>query len=267
MSTSIHYHFNKCGAGPTLLLLHGFTGSSENWAELTPRLSQTYRVIQVDLPGHGHTPAPDDPARGALPAIAADLAKLLAECGAMPAHVLGYSMGARLALGLALRHPQAVGSLILESGSPGLASEAERAARRAADEALAARIERHGIAAFVDEWERLPLWESQRSLPESVRRRLRERRLRCNPAGLAASLRQMGTGAQPSFWDDLANLQIPTLLLTGALDGKFSVIAEAMRARNPAIVHQIIAGAGHTPHLERPQVWLAEVERWLKVGG
>lgn len=267
MSECLQYHVEESGNGPVLLLLHGFTGSSANWAELMPRLSQRFHVIRVDLPGHGQTAAPADHARGTLPEVAADLVALLAERNATPAHVLGYSMGARLALGLALLHPHAVGSLILESGSPGLASEAERAARRAADEALAQRIERTGITAFVDEWERLPLWESQRSLPEATRRQLRERRLRCDPAGLAASLRQMGTGAQPSFWDDLGRLQAPTLLITGALDAKFGAIATAMRARNPAFQHQVVAGAGHTPHLEQPEAWLELVEPWLTAEG
>lgn len=267
MSHHRFYHTYENGAGPALLLLHGFTGSSDNWAELTPRLSRRFRVIRVDLPGHGKTAAAADHARGALPAVAADLAAVLAEHDATPAHVLGYSMGARLALGLALLHPHAVATLMLESGSPGLASAAERAARRDADEALAERIERNGIVAFVDEWERLPLWESQRSLPEATRRRLRERRLRCDPAGLAASLRQMGTGAQPSFWDDLGRLQVPTLLITGALDAKFGATAAAMRAQNPAFEHQIVAGAGHTPHLEQPAAWLELVERWLAVEG
>lgn len=265
MPTLLSYYSEDTGAGSPLLLLHGFTGSSDNWAELTPRLSHRFRVIRVDLPGHGRTAAPADHARGTVPAVAADLATLLAERNATPAHILGYSMGARLALGIALGHPHVVRSLILESGSPGLATAAERAARRTADEALAERIERNGIVAFVDEWERLPLWESQRNLPEATRRRLRERRLRCDPAGLAASLRQMGTGAQPSFWDDLGRLQAPTLLITGALDARFCAIAAAMRAQNPALQHQVVAGAGHAPHLEQPAAWLELVERWLKV--
>lgn len=263
----MRYHIEEAGAGPSVLLLHGFTGSGESWSELVPHLSARYRVIRVDLPGHGRTIAPADPSRGALPAVAADIAALLARQGAAPAHVLGYSMGARLALGVALLHPQVVRSLIMESGSPGLATEAERAERRASDAALADRIERHGIVAFVDEWERLPLWESQRRLPAAVQQRLRAQRLRNDPAGLAASLRSMGTGAQPSFWDDLARLDVPALLITGAYDPKFTAIAEAMRARNPAFQHQVVAGAGHTPHLEQPEAWRAAVEEWLQVTG
>jgi 2-succinyl-6-hydroxy-2,4-cyclohexadiene-1-carboxylate synthase len=251
-STRNAYHYVDVGSGASLVLLHGFTGSVTTWDEVVPHFAQRFRVICIDLPGHGRTPAPSDPARGALPPVAADIAALLRDLEAAPAHLLGYSMGARLALGIALLHPHAVRSLILESGSPGLATEAERAARRAHDEALAARIEQNGIEAFVDEWERLPLWASQQQLPDHVRQRLRAQRLRTTPSGLAASLRSMGTGAQPSFWDDLPHLTVPALAITGALDEKFTGIAREMCARCPTMTHHIIAGAGHAPHLERP---------------
>ncbi|WP_198136015.1 2-succinyl-6-hydroxy-2,4-cyclohexadiene-1-carboxylate synthase [Roseiflexus castenholzii] len=250
--TRIAYHYLDTGRGDPLVLLHGFTGSSATWDEVVPHFMQRFRVIRIDLPGHGRTPAPVGPTRGALPSVAADIAALLRHLNAAPAHLLGYSMGARLALGIAVLHPDVVRSLILESGSPGLATETERAARRAHDEALATRIERLGIEAFVDEWEQLPLWASQQQLPDYVRQRMRAERLRNSPSGLAASLRSMGTGAQPSFWDALPHLTIPTLAITGALDEKFTAIARQMCARCPAMTHQIIEGAGHAPHLERP---------------
>ncbi|MGQ9550207.1 MAG: 2-succinyl-6-hydroxy-2,4-cyclohexadiene-1-carboxylate synthase [Roseiflexus sp.] len=261
--TGIAYHIVETGTGDPLVLLHGFTGSSESWTEVTERLSHRFRVICVDLPGHGRTQAPPDPARCTLPLVADDIAARLRDLGATPAHLVGYSMGARLALGIALLHPYAVQTLILESGSPGLATETERAARRALDEALATRIARDGIVAFVEEWERLPLWESQRRLPEAVRQQLRARRLRNTPSGLATSLRGMGTGAQPSFWDDLPRLSVPTLLITGALDAKFTAIAQAMQTRCPAMIHRIIADAGHTLHLECPAEFVKQIVEFI----
>lgn len=261
--TGIAYHIVETGSGDPLVLLHGFTGSGESWADVTDQLSHRFRVIWIDLPGHGRTPAPPDPARCTLPLVAGDIATRLYDLGATPAHLIGYSMGARLALGIALLHPDAVRTLVLESGSPGLATEAERAARRALDEALAARIEQHGIVAFVEEWERLPLWVSQQRLPETVRQRLRAQRLRNTPSGLATSLRGMGTGAQPSYWDDLPRLSIPTLLITGELDAKFTAIAQAMCARCPAMIHRITADAGHAPHLERPAEFVKQVVEFI----
>lgn len=262
-TTGISYHYTETGSGAPLVLLHGFTGSSASWDEIVPCLAQRFRVICIDLPGHGRTLAPSDPARGALPRVAADIAALLRDLGAAPVHLLGYSMGARLALGMAVLHPDVVQSLILESGSPGLASEAERAARRAHDEAIATCIEQHGIEAFVNEWEQLPLWASQRQLPPDARQRLRAQRLRNTPSGLAASLRSMGTGAQPSFWDDLPRLTIPTLVITGALDEKFTAIARDMCVRCPAMTHQVIADAGHAPHLERPAKFVERVVAFI----
>lgn len=263
MPDDLSYHVEVYGAGEPLLLLHGFTGSTQSWHELVPQLSAAFQLILVDLPGHGTSATPDDPARCTLPAVAADLCAILAQRQALPAHVLGYSMGGRLALYMALHTPQCLRSLIVESGSPGLPTEAERAARRADDEALAQRIERAGIAAFVDEWERLPLWASQRALPSATRQHLREQRLHNSALGLASSLRGMGTGAQPSLWDELPRLTVPTLLVTGALDAKFTQIAQAMQSRCPACVHRILPAAGHTPHLETPALFARTVLDFL----
>jgi 2-succinyl-6-hydroxy-2,4-cyclohexadiene-1-carboxylate synthase len=166
-------------------------------------------------------------------------------------------MGGRLALYLAVHHPGVVATLSLESASPGLKTERERRDRRATDEALAARIEREGIEAFVDYWEALPLWESQRGLPPKIRAAQRERRLANDPVGLANSLRGMGTGVQPSLWEALPGVNQPTSLLTGERDRKFTVIAEQMRAALPRATLASAPGAGHNIHLEQP-MWVAQ---------
>jgi 2-succinyl-6-hydroxy-2,4-cyclohexadiene-1-carboxylate synthase len=115
----------------------------------------------------------------------------------------------------------------------------------------------------VEEWERLPLWASQRQLPNATRQRLCAQRLRNRPQGLAASLRGMGTGVQPSLWEELPQLALPTLLITGALDAKFTQIARAMGERCPACRISTIANAGHTPHLEQPEAFLDQVYTFL----
>lgn len=247
------YHIEIDGSGPPLLLLHGFTGSTQNWQALVPALGKTHTVIRVDLPGHGRTALPEDPARYAMPSVAQDLAQLLVDLQVASAQVWGYSMGARLALYLALDYPDRVNRLILESGSPGLATEDERALRRASDEALAQCIEQDGTAAFVREWESLPMWASQSQLPAAQRQRLHELRLQNSPLGLANSLRYMGAGAQPSLWPRLPMLQIPVALVAGTLDAKFVQIGHAMQLALPDATLHIIAGAGHAVHVERPQ--------------
>lgn len=255
----LRYHLWRAGQGEPLLLLHGFSGRGADWEPIIARLADRFECIAVDLPGHGLTELPPDPARYRIEAAAADLAALLAQTG--PAHVLGYSMGGRLALYLGRYHAEGVRSLWLESASPGLRSEADRADRRRADEALAARIIADGISAFVAYWESLPLWDSQRDLPEVMRANQRAARLANDAAGLAGSLRGMGTGVQPSLWDELSGLPMPVHIAAGARDAKFSAIAEAMVGAMSGTSLWIAPGVGHNIHLEMPDAfadWLGD---------
>jgi len=253
----------RFGAKRPLLLLHGFTGGSENWEPLFPDLALTRPLIAVDLLGHGRTSVPSAPERYGMMYAAADLAQLLGMLGVAQVDVLGYSMGGRLSLYFALNFPQVVHSLILESSSPGLATAPERTERQVRDNKLAERIERDGIELFVDFWESLGLWDSQKGLDDGVRLRLRRQRLRNRPLGLAHSLRGMGTGVQPNLWPRLTELSIPVALLTGELDRKFVGIAQKMLPLLPNGSHRVIQGAGHTVHLERPTAWATAVNQLL----
>ena len=243
---------NPDRAAPPIVLLHGFTGRGESWADHASAFrSAGLRVLTPDLPGHGAN-QPANPSDYTMEAAAAQLAALLDREKMGPVHLLGYSMGGRLALYFALHAPQWVASLILESASPGLAMAPERAARVARDNALAERIQREGIPAFVAFWESLPLWNSQARLPAAIRQRLHEQRLGNAPAGLARSLHSMGTGVQPSLWERLGELSLPVLLLAGAEDAKFVAIARQMAERIPQARLTVVPRAGHTVHLEQP---------------
>jgi 2-succinyl-6-hydroxy-2,4-cyclohexadiene-1-carboxylate synthase len=243
------------GAGTPLLLLHGFTGTALTWSRQIESWKGSHRVIAPDLLGHGGSEAPADPARYALGRQADDLADLLVLLGATPAAVLGYSMGARLALVLALSHPVLVERLILESPSAGLAEAAARTERKAADERLADDIETEGTEAFVDYWETLPVLATQAALPEAERARLRRERLRHDPSGLAASLRGAGQGAMEPLHQRLVGVQAPTLVLAGALDLVGLERARLVADGIPGGRLQVIPGAGHTPHLEAPEAF------------
>ena len=257
------YHYDVAGDGPSLLLLHGFTGSMVNWARHLPIFAQHWRTLTLDLPGHGRSAAPANPDRYRMEAVAADLALLLEQLGAAPVDLLGYSMGGRFALYFALHYPDYVNKLVLESSSPGLATAVARTQRRERDEKLAQFIEREGIEAFVDYWESLPLWTSQEQVAQADQDELRQQRLRNRPRGLANSLRGMGTGAQPSLWPRLPELAAPVLLLAGELDEKFVGINRRMAAQMPDAQLEIVAEAGHTIHFERPQAFTTHVIEFL----
>ena len=253
-------------ATPPLVLLHGFTGSQASWAGVAAALRAGRRVVAIDLPGHGGTTIRSRAFDWSLRATADLVAETLAALRISAAAVLGYSMGGRLALQLALAHPERVERLVLESASAGLATAAARARRRAADTTLATAIERDGIAAFVRRWEALPLFRSLGRQPAEVRDALRRARLACDPAGLAASLRGMGLGSQPWLGDRLEEVAVPMLLLTGSDDAKFTRTATRLLPRFAQATHEIVAGAGHVPHLEQPARFLRAVRDFLTTG-
>lgn len=239
------------GAGEPLLLIHGFTGRGTSWRVHARVLRRHFRVVTVDLPGHGRSGS-GEPARMTVERMADDLAGILARLDAAPAHVVGYSMGARIALRLALVHPAVVRRLVLESASAGLATHREREDRRAADEALAARLERDGIERFVAEWERQPVFASQATLPSGRSAAQRAIRLAGDPRGLAASLRGAGQGVMEPLFDRLHAVVAPTLVIAGDLDERGLSRAEVVARGIPGARLAVVDGAGHAPHLERP---------------
>lgn len=219
--------------------------------------------VLLDLPGHGRHAGLVGTWRFTLEAVEAEVD---AVAGSEPLDLVGYSMGGRLALAYACRNPHRVERLVLESASPGLRTGEERTARRLEDEALARRIEAGGVPAFVDEWEKLPLFASQASLPPDVRARQRAVRLANDPHSLAAALRGLGTGVLPSYWGSLGTLNFPVLVVVGALDPKFVEIGRRMASALPDARLVEVPEAGHTVHLERPGAWLAAVTGFLREG-
>jgi 2-succinyl-6-hydroxy-2,4-cyclohexadiene-1-carboxylate synthase len=225
-----------------LVLLHGFTQTGASWAPTVAALGERYRALAPDIRGHGA-------ASGARPvdvaAVHADVLALTAERFALA----GYSMGGRIALALALAVPERISALTLISASPGLAGVEERSARRAADEALADRIEEEGIEAFASFWSSLPLFAGQ---PAAVAAAADAVRRGQDPAGLAAALRGLGTGAMEPLWERLPELAMPVALIVGERDAKFRALGERMAALIPGATLHVVPGAGHAPQLEAP---------------
>ena len=260
---SVRVHGSERGSGPAVVLLHGFTGCAAAWDGLAERLAARHRVLAFDLPGHGAAPAPARPDDCGLTRVAAALAARVGAVGVSDAVWVGYSLGGRVALHVALDHPARVRGLVLEGASPGIADPAERRARAAADAALADAIERDGLERFVDAWLAQPLFASQARLPAAVREHERARRLRGSAAGYAAALRALSVGVQASLWSRLGEIRAPVLLLAGEEDVKYCGLARAMADAIRDARLALIGGAGHTAHLEQPRAWLAAVEPFL----
>ena len=257
-------HAEVAGSGPPLVLLHGFTGSAGTWTGLTAALAADYTVIAPDLIGHGRSDAPEDVDRYRMPRAVDDLVALVRQLGHERAAWLGYSLGGRTALQLVVQHPEAVEALILEGASPGIANDDERAARVAGDEALAERIERDGVEAFVDTWEQVSLFATQLSLPAETRAAIRTTRTANTATGLANSLRGMGAGAQDPLLDRVAAITVPTLLIAGELDTKYVEIARDMARTMPDATMHLIEGAGHAAHLERLEAFRRPLLEFLR---
>jgi len=220
--------------------LHGFAQSPECWAALCGPGDACPR-----LPGHGM--APED-----VPSFT-ELASRLAARLEPATHLVGYSMGGRLALAIALQVPARVDRLTIISAHPGIADPSERARRAADDERLASSIEDRGMTSFVEDWEALPMWASQRRLAPSARAAQRAARLTHQEHGLSAVLRKLGPGVMPDLWPAIRALPMPVDLVVGALDHRYVQIARAMADVIPHATLHIVDEVGHNVVLEAPR--------------
>jgi 2-succinyl-6-hydroxy-2,4-cyclohexadiene-1-carboxylate synthase len=243
-------HAEVDGRGPRLVLVHGFAQNRNCWGPIAVDLARDHEVVRVDAPGHGKS--------SSFHAGLRTGARLIADQGG-PATYIGYSMGARFVLHLALANPELVNAFVTIGGTGGIDGPEERAARRRNDDALADRLEHEGVDAFVDAWLAQPLFAG---LSEEMQFRYERRENTVD--GLAESLRQAGTGSQDALWSRLSRLDMPALVVAGGDDAKFT--AEAHRlvdtiGANATLA--IVEGAGHAAHLERPDAFLRVLRPWL----
>jgi 2-succinyl-6-hydroxy-2,4-cyclohexadiene-1-carboxylate synthase len=224
-------------------MLHGFTHTGRSWDGVVAALGESYRPLAPDIRGHGRAANAQSVT---LEAVIGDLDRL--EPG--PFVLAGYSMGGRIALHFALARPGRVKRLVLVGASPGIADPAEREARRRADERLAGEIEHEPIERFAERWARTPVLAGQ--APDVVARAHADR-LRNTTAGLARSLRGLGTGALPPVWDRLGELSMPVTIVVGERDQKFLAIAGQMAPAIRDVRIEVIPNAGHAAHLDAPR--------------
>jgi 2-succinyl-6-hydroxy-2,4-cyclohexadiene-1-carboxylate synthase len=249
------------GAAP-LVLLNGFTQTARSWGRFGETVGHGRRVVAVDLPGHGDSGAVTaSDLWDAAEQVAAAL-DAVPGAGDAPYDLCGYSLGGRVALHVALGHRGRVGRLALLGATAGIDDAEARARRRAADDQLADRLERDGVEAFLERWLAQPMFSGLGEDDAQVAARRHN-----TAAGLASSLRTMGTGTQEPLWDRLDELDLPVLVVTGAADVRFTRIGQRLRAGLPHGVLTAVPGAGHAVHLERPAAAADVVGHWLDTVG
>ena len=237
---------------PTVVFLHGFTHTGRSWHPVIAALGERYTSVADDIRGHG------DASEQVPVSLEAVIGDVLARAPGRFT-LVGYSMGGRLALHVALAAGDRVQRLVLIGASPGIADEGERSARLRADGQLADEIERSSIDEFARRWAQTPVLAG---LPAAALDAAHADRLRSTPAGLARALRELGTGALPSLWGRLGELSMPVTLVVGERDSKFRAIAAEMAAATPTAGVVIVPGAGHAVHLEAPEAVVRQLARF-----
>ena len=265
MTAQLNWHYITKGdrSLPPLIFLHGFMGISSDWLEITKTIENEYFCILPDLPGHGKSIIGNmaDPLDFDL--IAMGLLNLM-ECLQLASGALiGYSMGARVALYVATKHPERFKALVLEGVNPGLQDDQEREKRLALDYQRAREIEKMGISSFIDIWYAADLFKTLESHPERFNM-IKTLRKNNNTAWMAKVLRELSVGMQPSLWDKLDELNMPVLLIAGELDDKYKKIVHRIKDYLKDSQVNLISDAGHNTHLEEPEQFSKTLKYFLK---
>jgi len=248
----------------TILMLHGFTGSLDDWREIHGSLSTNFNYIGIDLVGHGKSDSPVIVDKYSPQALSKQINDVLNNLSIEQVIILGYSMGGRATLSFAINHPNKIRGLILESTTAGIESKKIRSDRIISDEELAHYIESHSIEDFVELWMSKEIFNTQRRFSNEKLKNIWKKKTLNSKTGLANSLRGFGTGRMGYFGSKLSHINCPVLLITGELDTKFTKINSALKRKFPTAKHKIIKNAGHNTHIEEPMKFVKVVNNFLK---
>lgn len=248
----------------TIILLHGFTGSANDWKDTANKLDKRYNKIAVDLIGHGKSSSPTDLKFYTIESISDQIKEIILHTGLKEVILCGYSMGGRVALHFAVNKINLLKGLILESSSAGIKNKNEREKRKNSDEELASYINNNTIEDFITRWLDQEIFGTIRRFSNEKVKMIKEEKMKNSRTGLANSLRGFGTGIMPYLGSELIKLKFPVLLISGGLDGKFTQINQNLRKQFPSAKHKIISTAGHNTHLEEPKKFVEAVNQFLK---
>jgi len=264
-SVNINFkYFNSFeGERNTILMLHGFTGSLDDWREIHHSLNPNFNYIGIDLVGHGKSDSPVIVDRYSPQALSKQINDILVNLSIEQVIILGYSMGGRAALSYAINHPNKIIGLILESTTAGIESKTIRSERIKTDEELAHYIESNNIEEFVELWMSKEIFNTQRRFSNEKLKNIRKKKTLNSKIGLANSLRGFGTGRMGYFGSKLNQINCPVLLITGELDTRFTKINSVLKKKFKIIKHRIINNAGHNTHLEEPMKFVKLVNEFL----
>ena len=237
-----------------IFALHGFGGDAQDFDVVAAH--SLYQWSGIDLLGHGNSTLSLDPE-----AYRTETQLKVMEPYFQGDVLLGYSMGARLALQAVLRYPHQWQALVLISGTAGIEEDID--ARILWDRALAHKLQTSTREEFWEYWSNLPIIATQKRADSKFLLQREERRAQQNPSALAASVLGFGTGFMPSVWNRLGEISIPVLLLVGEQDTKYVEIAQKLQQRISVVEVVEIKNAGHAPHFEKPQECAAVIDRWI----
>jgi 2-succinyl-6-hydroxy-2,4-cyclohexadiene-1-carboxylate synthase len=258
-------HFNSFdNQKDTVLLLHGFTGSLEDWHDIFPLLNERFNYVGIDLIGHGKSDSPTDNKKYESESLINQIEDILTYLSVNRVILLGYSMGGRVALNFAVSHPEKIKALILESTSAGIKNEWERTERIESDEDLASYLENNGTEEFAERWMDQDIFNTQRRFSDAKLQKIRRRIAQNSKTGLANTLRGFSTGKMPYLAERLNLIQSPVLLISGELDTKYCELDSELEKKFPDAKHTVIKNSGHNTHLEDKKRFIKAVNQYLE---
>lgn len=247
---------------PPLVFLHGFLGRGESWLEVARSFSENYFCILPDLPGHGENINGDISSPLNFDVAMNWLLHLLDEIPVGKIHLVGYSLGGRIALTFASRYPERIITLTLESASPGIIDPSERVRRFAEDSSRAESILKNGMYAFVEQWYKIPLFASLNSHPQKLSS-IKESAKQNDPHWMAKVIHELSPGAQTPLWESLSKLSFPVLLIAGEKDEKYAQMIPKMAKMIPNCKQVIVPNAGHNVHAEQREEYISLLKEFL----